>query len=82
MVHKTIQSHNIKENQSLPVVKVVKADFTQELLQQGEGGLIIRLGSTQNMKRKSWEHKVGAVDGELLRKHQGYRSILAKQDLC
>lgn len=84
MVHKTIQSHNIKENQSLPVVKVVKADFTQELLQQGEGGLIIRLGSTQNMKRKSWEHKSegGPVDGELLRKHQGYRSILAKQDLC
>lgn len=54
-----LQSHNIKENQSLPVVEVVKADFTQELLQQGERGLIIRLGSTLNMKRKPWEHKGG-----------------------
>ena len=55
-----LQSHNnIKENQSLPVAKVVKANFTQELLEQGERGLIVRLGSTPNMKRKPWEHKGG-----------------------
>ena len=41
-----------KKNQSL-VVKVVRADFAQELLNQENRGLGIELGS--NLNKKNWE---------------------------
>lgn len=49
----------IRRKQSTTVVRAVKPDFVQELLQQGEGQLSIELGSRPNTARTSGDGQSG-----------------------
>lgn len=77
-------ARSAKENQSHTVVKAVKADFIQELLQWVAGGgrpqQRTGLGSEYSMdKQRSSQRRVGISEWEITKKrHQGLGGILVE----
>lgn len=63
-VHVRCQGHSGKENQSLAEATAVKADFIQELLQQGKRNFSMKLGSIPSTAGMRGIYSRGASGGQ------------------